>query len=272
MIFNGMLRNLDNVFGKFLMHPRFIQSFLDKQLDRLPTHKGKYDVSLYTKNVFTNMRRIGKGFFGKETPLFPTTVGPNQVQKGEGSAQPTDTQHASTFDMPPPKPKKTQKTWQQKRKTTKVRYPHESTDIDVDEAFHKEGSDSLDELQRTKTAQQTKIDSLERRVKKLKKKHMSRTHKLKRLYKVGLTARVISLSDDEALDKDYTSKHGRIDEIDADEDIALVSTHDDELQDEGIKDVGEEELVKVVTTTKMLIDTIVDAAQVTTAIADVPKQ
>nr|GEU53306.1 hypothetical protein [Tanacetum cinerariifolium] len=49
---------------------------------------------------------------------------------------------------------------------------------------------------RTKTAQQTKIDGLERRVKKLEKKHMSRTHKLKRLYKVGLTARVISFFDD----------------------------------------------------------------------------
>nr|GEW17796.1 copia protein [Tanacetum cinerariifolium] len=37
-----------------------------------------------------------------------------------------------------------------------------------------------------------------------------------------------------------------------------------------IEDVGEEEVVEVVTTTKMLIDTVVDAAQVTTAIADVP--
>nr|GEZ81637.1 hypothetical protein [Tanacetum cinerariifolium] len=51
--------------------------------------------------------------------------------------------------------------------------------------------DLEDELKRTKTAQQTKIDSLERRVKKL--------------------------------EKEDTSKQGRIDEIDADEDIALAS-------------------------------------------------
>nr|GEX45832.1 ribonuclease H-like domain-containing protein [Tanacetum cinerariifolium] len=126
-----------------------------------------------------------------------------------------------------------------------------------------------DELKRKNTAQQTKIDGLEKRVKKLEKKHMSRTHKLMRLYKVGLTARVISSSDDEALDKDDTSKQGRIDEIDADEDITLVYTHDDVAQDEGIEDVGEEEVVEVVTTAKMLIDTAVDAAQVTTAIADI---
>nr|GEW80009.1 hypothetical protein [Tanacetum cinerariifolium] len=99
-----------------------------------------------------------------------------------------------------------------------------------------------------------------RRVKKLERKHRSRTHKLKRLYKVGLTARVINSSDNEALDKDDTSKQGRIDEIDVDEDIALVSTHADELQDEGIEDVGEEQVVEVVTTAKMLIDTVVDAA------------
>nr|GEV06065.1 putative ribonuclease H-like domain-containing protein [Tanacetum cinerariifolium] len=67
----------------------------------------------------------------------------------------------------------------------------------------------------------------------------------------------------------------RIDEIDADEDIALVSTHDDVstqdniVQDEGIEDVGEEEVVEVVTTAKMIIDTVVDAAQVTTAIVDI---
>nr|GFA25459.1 hypothetical protein [Tanacetum cinerariifolium] len=76
---------------------------------------------------------------------------------------------------------------------------------------------------------------------KLKKKHRSRTHKLKRLYKVGLTTKVISSYDDEALDKEDTSKQGRIDKIDADEDIALVSTHDDVstqdniVQDKGIK-------------------------------------
>nr|GEX80863.1 uncharacterized mitochondrial protein AtMg00810-like [Tanacetum cinerariifolium] len=251
--------------------------------------------------------------------------GQNQVHMGEGSAKPTDTQHTPTFDMPPSKPKKTQKPRQPKRKTTKVPQPSGYTDIAADEAVRKEGvtvwhqdtmrdtsahtryervskmsSDSLlagvntprsdkdrlkhiklmkicttlqkkvldldDEQKRTKTAQQTKIDGLERRVKKLEKKHRSRTHKLKRLYKVGLTARVISFSDDEALDTEDTSKHRRIYGIDADEDNALVSTHDDVTHDdEGIEDVGEEEVVEVVTTAKM----IVDAAQVTTAIADI---
>nr|GEV69364.1 hypothetical protein [Tanacetum cinerariifolium] len=91
-----------------------------------------------------------------------------------------------------------------------------------------------------------------RRVKKLDKKQMSRTYKLKRLYKVGLTVKVISSSDDEALHNEDTSKQERIDEIDVDKDITL------------------EEVVKVVTTAKMIIDAVVDATQVTTAIVDIP--
>ncbi|GKG33195.1 hypothetical protein Tco_0430705, partial [Tanacetum coccineum] len=41
----------------------------------------------------------------------------------------------------------------------------------------------------------------------------------------GLTARVESSSDEESLGKD-ASKHGRIDAIDEDEEITLVSVHD----------------------------------------------
>nr|GEW02659.1 hypothetical protein [Tanacetum cinerariifolium] len=249
--------------------------------------------------------------------------GPNQVQMGEGSAEPTDTQHIPTFNMPPPKPKKTQKPSLVRAATsassleaeqdsgniaktqTKLRSNEPSSqgtslgdgprrqDTMEDTSAHtrlkhielmkicttlqKKVLDLEDELKRTNNSQQTKIDGLERRFKKLKKQHRSRTHKLKRLYKVSLTAKVISSSDDdEALDKKDTSKQGRIDEIDANEDIALVSTHDDIstqdniVQDEGVEDVGEEEVVEVVTTAKMIIDAVVDATQVTTAIADIP--
>nr|GEX71371.1 retrotransposon protein, putative, unclassified [Tanacetum cinerariifolium] len=40
--------------------------------------------------------------------------------------------------------------------------------------------------------------------------------------------------------------------------------------DEGIEDVGEEDVFEVVTIAKMIIDTVVDVAQVTTGIADIP--
>nr|GEX34435.1 hypothetical protein [Tanacetum cinerariifolium] len=55
-------------------------------------------------------------------------------------------------------------------------------------------------LEKKKTTQALEITSLKRRVKKIEKKQRSRTHKLKRLYKVGLTARVDSSEDDQSLD------------------------------------------------------------------------
>ncbi|GKD29120.1 hypothetical protein Tco_1239898, partial [Tanacetum coccineum] len=83
-------------------------------------------------------------------------------------------------------------------------------------------------LEKTKTSQHNEIASLKRRVKKIEKKNRSRTHKLKRLYKVSLTARVESSDDEESWGED-ASKQGMIDAIDADEEIILVSVAGDKV-------------------------------------------
>nr|GEZ14014.1 hypothetical protein [Tanacetum cinerariifolium] len=79
------------------------------------------------------------------------------------------------------------------------------------------------DLEKIKTTQANVIDSLKRRVKKLEKRNRSRTYKLKRLYKVGLTARVESLDNEESLGEDASKQERRIDDINADEDINLVN-------------------------------------------------
>nr|GEY20166.1 hypothetical protein [Tanacetum cinerariifolium] len=61
------------------------------------------------------------------------------------------------------------------------------------------------DLEKTKTTQANKIDSLKGRVKKLERRNKSRTHKLKRLYKVGMTASVEFSKDEDNL--------GKIDEV-----------------------------------------------------------
>ncbi|GJW46294.1 hypothetical protein Tco_0077940 [Tanacetum coccineum] len=99
-------------------------------------------------------------------------------------------------------------------------------------------------------ARDNEIASLKRRVKKLEKKDRSRTHKLKRLYKVGLTARVESSDDKESLGED-ASKQGRIDSIDADAEITLVSVYDMNVS-------AGEEVIEVINTAKLIIN----AAQV----------
>ncbi|GKF69169.1 hypothetical protein Tco_0202226, partial [Tanacetum coccineum] len=83
------------------------------------------------------------------------------------------------------------------------------------------------DLEKTKTSQAQEIISLKRRVKRLEKKNRSKTHGLKRLYKVGLSS-MIESSEDEGLGEEDASKQGRIDDIDANEDIRLVNVHRDE--------------------------------------------
>nr|GEW98563.1 hypothetical protein [Tanacetum cinerariifolium] len=82
------------------------------------------------------------------------------------------------------------------------------------------------DLETTKTTQALEIDNLKRRVKKLEMRKRSRTYGLKRLYKVGLSARVKS-SADEGLGKENASKQKRIADIDANKDIYLVNVHTD---------------------------------------------
>ncbi|GJS43316.1 hypothetical protein Tco_0568359 [Tanacetum coccineum] len=97
------------------------------------------------------------------------------------------------------------------------------------------------DLEKTKTTQQNEIASLKRRVKKLEKKSRSRTHKLNRLYKVGLTARVESFGDEEISVQD-----------DADKEMFDV----DPLNGEEVFVAGQNENV---------VEEVVDAAQVSTA-------
>nr|GEW28586.1 hypothetical protein [Tanacetum cinerariifolium] len=68
-IFESLVRNVDSS-SKFYMYPRFIQLIIQNQLGDLSTHITKYISPALTQKVFTNMRRVGKGCSGVETPLF----------------------------------------------------------------------------------------------------------------------------------------------------------------------------------------------------------
>nr|GEV21267.1 hypothetical protein [Tanacetum cinerariifolium] len=125
------------------------------------------------------------------------------------------------------------------------------------------------DLENTKTTQQNEIAtqqqeiaSLKRRVKKLEKRNRSRTHKLKRLYKVGLSTRVESSSDEECLGDDASKQRRRIDAIDANEDITLVNDADNEMFDVDTLVSGE---VFVTGKNENVVEEVVNAAQVSTA-------
>nr|GEX52167.1 uncharacterized mitochondrial protein AtMg00810-like [Tanacetum cinerariifolium] len=97
---------------------------------------------------------------------------------------------------------------------------------------------SVLDLDKTTITQRNEIDSLKRRVKKLKKRNRSRTHNLERLYKVGLIAKIESSSDEESLGEDASKQRRRIDAID---EVFVVGQNED------------------------VVEEVVDAAQVSTA-------
>nr|GEU85872.1 hypothetical protein [Tanacetum cinerariifolium] len=69
---------------KFLMFLRFLQVFLDKQVEGMAKNKEIYFMSSHTKKKFANMRRQGLGFSRNVTPLFETMMVIPQEEVGEG--------------------------------------------------------------------------------------------------------------------------------------------------------------------------------------------
>nr|GEY64107.1 hypothetical protein [Tanacetum cinerariifolium] len=142
-------------------------------------------------------------------------------------------------------------------------------------------SDSALSFEQTKTNQAAKIEKLKKRVQKLEGKKKKRTYGLKRLYEVGLSARVESSEDKEGLGaQEDTSKQRRIAEIDANEVLFLI---DKTAQDQGrIKDqdlfgvhdlYGDEVFVDVTTGENVDRDaTVAESVEVKTVNDDVRLQ
>ncbi|GJU77410.1 ribonuclease H-like domain-containing protein [Tanacetum coccineum] len=120
-------------------------------------------------------------------------------------------------------------------------------------------------LETTKTTQANEIVSLKRRVKKQERRNRSRTHGLKRLYRVGSSRRVES-SEDEGLGEEDASKQGRIADIDANEDIYLVNVQTDEDMF-GVNNLNDDEVIVKIsaaittTTTTAMTDVEINLAQ-----------
>ncbi|GJR90429.1 putative ribonuclease H-like domain-containing protein [Tanacetum coccineum] len=119
-IFESMVKNLDSAV-KFLMYPRFVQVFLNNQLEGMATYNRIYIAPSHTKKIFANMRRQGKDFSGRVTPLFPTMVVQAQEEIGKGLAMPTDPHHIPIITQPSSsQPQRKQKSRRPKEKDTQI--------------------------------------------------------------------------------------------------------------------------------------------------------
>ncbi|GJT74418.1 hypothetical protein Tco_1041143 [Tanacetum coccineum] len=280
-IFESMVKNLENVSGKFLMYPRFVQVFLEKQLEGMSNHKRIYVTPSHTKKIFGNMRRVRKGFSRRETPLFPTMMVQAQEEIGEGSANPTDPHHTPTIIQPSTsQPQKKQKPRKPKRKDTKVPQPSGPTNNVADEAVYEEIDDSLERAATTATSLDADPGSGPKR-----KETMWDTIAQTRFENVSKTSNDSLLvgvntpqSDEDSLKlnklmklclgEEDASKQGRIADIDADAEINLVSTHFDADTDMfGVHDlVGDEVVVKSEVVVKAASTILVSAATTTTTV------
>nr|GEX82487.1 ribonuclease H-like domain-containing protein [Tanacetum cinerariifolium] len=249
-IFDILVRNVDST-TKFYMYPCFLQLVIRKQIGDLSTHTTKYTSPALTQKVFANMKRVGKGFSGVETPLFEgmlveqegdeegdadenvEEVNVGKAAEGDDSAAhgevPTVTEEPSIPSPTPPTPS-----------------PPPPQDIPL-------------------TSQ----------VRRLERRNKVRVLKLRRLQKVGTSQRV-ETSDDTMMDDE--SNQGRmIAEMDQDDSVVL---EDDKEEDkdvvDAVKDVKKakedetepaevQEVVGVGTTAKLITEVVTAASETVTA-------
>ncbi|GKE61825.1 hypothetical protein Tco_1512192, partial [Tanacetum coccineum] len=77
---------------KFVMYPRFISIFLDKQLVNVPVPLDHFPVNALTSKVFSFMVKKGKHFSGKVTPLFASMLVQSTEDEGATSERPSQPQ------------------------------------------------------------------------------------------------------------------------------------------------------------------------------------
>nr|GEW97212.1 hypothetical protein [Tanacetum cinerariifolium] len=107
-IFDSLVRNMDSS-TKFYMYPRFLQLMIRAQVGDLSSHSIKYSSPTLTQKVFANIRRVGKGFYRVDMPLFEGMIVAQQdddvADEGAASVAVDDVPAAvDEPSIPPPTP------------------------------------------------------------------------------------------------------------------------------------------------------------------------
>ncbi|GJU55682.1 putative ribonuclease H-like domain-containing protein [Tanacetum coccineum] len=215
MIFDAMVKNLDST-HKFLMYPRFLKIYLNKQKRLLQPYIRTYPTPTLTQKLFSNMKRVSKGYSGVEFPLFPTMItapesSPSRITSSP-SLSPQSHQSSPLRDI----------TRQAARRFLRSKNRRQR--------FLKRGRQSKSVKGSVinpsiSTSSAKEIDALKKRIQRLERRKKSRPTSLKRLRKVGMSQRVESYEDQESLGvAEDASEQGRsFDDIDVDVDVSLVN-------------------------------------------------
>nr|GEV69334.1 hypothetical protein [Tanacetum cinerariifolium] len=239
-IFDGLVRNMDSS-TKFYMYPRFLQLMIRAQVDDLSSHSTKYLSPALTQKVFSNMRRVGKGFSRVDTPLFEGMIVAHQADEGAAEVNVNDVpavcvanEGANTGDAepsiqspppaaqspPPPSQEQEQPSTSQVLPTPPLspiaqppsppqQQQHLQPEISIDILHNLLDTCTtltkrVEHLEQDKIAQALEITKLKQRVKKLERRNKLKVSKLRRLKKVG-TAKRVDTSNDTVMDDDVAT-------------------------------------------------------------------
>nr|GFA55994.1 hypothetical protein [Tanacetum cinerariifolium] len=251
----------------------------NNQVGDLSTHTTRFISPALTQKDFANMKRVGKGFLGVETPLFEGMLAVRQsAEEGvaEAQVQVADVVAAAV---------------EENVAEDDAEFPTQLQQvINVYSALSK----CVENLENANATQKLEIVKMKARVKKLEKANKIKSSKLRRLKKVGASRRVESSDDME----DVFNQERMIADMDMDEGIELVkdaevaesegrhATQQVEKQaeiynldlDHSLKvlsmqedDSEVQEVVEVVTTAKLITEVVTAAAlQVSAASTTIP--
>ncbi|GJY20316.1 hypothetical protein Tco_0392882 [Tanacetum coccineum] len=167
MIFDAMIKYVDST-HKFLMYPRFIQICLNMQKIHLQPHSITYAAHSLINKVFSNMKRVSRGYSEIDIPLFPTMINlpssslsPSKITSSL-SLSPQHTPVSTPSTSQPPNTQPTPDTEEA------VPMPHKSPLQSVHSLGRDKGSLSLHELTVLCTSLTKKVEGLESELKQTK--------------------------------------------------------------------------------------------------------
>nr|GEZ10332.1 hypothetical protein [Tanacetum cinerariifolium] len=215
--------------SKFYMYPRFIQLIIQSNIADLSKHTNRYISPVLTQKVFANMRRVGKGFSGVETPLFEAMLAVRGMDEEE-----------------------------------EVQVPAQGEDIQENVA-EQVAVDVLNTcsalvlrvkgLENANAAQQLEIVKLKARVKKLERLNKGRIS-VDMKTDEGIE-QVVDQEKNAKVEGRQADKQAEIYNIDLDHSSKVLSMQED--------DIKVQEAVEVATTTKAKVNAVQDAADATQA-------
>nr|GEX25681.1 hypothetical protein [Tanacetum cinerariifolium] len=257
---------------KFLIHT-ILQFVISAQVGDLSSHTTKYTSLALTQKVFANIRRVGKGFYRVDTPLFEGMLVPRQAADDVTNVAADDvddvapTPPQSPIAQPSSPPLQQQP--QQPSHDAEILMDLFNTLLETCTTLTKKA----EALEQDKIAQALENTKLKQRVRRLEKKNKLKDESKHEeiIAKIDADEDVILEEVDAEKDAEVAEKdaavQGRLEEsqahayhIDLEHANKVLSIQDDELDPTELKEV-----IEVVTTAKLMTKVVTAAATTITA-------